>query len=68
MPADYDLELYDAGGKSAAAPAERGKRSEEVRRKLPAGRYYLKVSGHDGAWSARLPYRLDLETVGPAKP
>ncbi len=61
LPADYDLELYDGEGKKVDVPAERGKRSEEVRRKLPAGRYYVRVVGFEDAWSAKLPYRLKLD-------
>lgn len=63
LRADYDLELYDADGKKLAAPAQRGKRSEVVRDRLPAGRYFLRVVGRQGAWSEKLPYRLDLEGV-----
>ncbi len=64
LPADYDLELYDANGKKLVAPAKRGKRAEEVRDKLTAGRYYVRVVGYGEAWNAKLPYHLKLDKLG----
>ncbi len=64
LPADYDLEIYGEDGRKVAASENRGKRSEEVRDKLPAGRYYLKVAGFENAWDKDLPYRLKVDKLG----
>ncbi len=64
LPADYDLELYDAAGQKLMAPARRGRASEEIRAALPAGRYYLRVSGYAGAWDPDHHYQLQLQTLG----
>jgi lecithin:cholesterol acyltransferase len=68
LPADYDLELYDADGRLVAAPHRRGKESEEIRQRLAAGRYYLRVRGYAGAWDATHPYQLKLQTLGGLTP
>lgn len=64
LPADYDLTVYDEDGREVAAPAERGKRSENMRLSPGAGTYFLKVVGFGKEWSAERPYKLRLD--GPA--
>jgi hypothetical protein len=64
LPTDYDLALFDKDGNEVAASAERGKRSEEIRERLFAGRYYVKVSGFEDSWDADKPYALDLGALG----
>jgi hypothetical protein len=62
--ADYALELYDEDGTLVAGRRRRGSPDDEVRGRLRAGRYYLRVYGVDGAWSAKHLYRLKLQTLG----
>lgn len=64
LPADYDIELYDSNGKKIAAPGRRSKATEKIRDKLTAGRYYIRVVGHNGAWHPKLRYQLKLQTLG----
>lgn len=64
LPEDYDLELYNGSGEKMEAPYRRGKATEEIRSQLPAGRYYLRVIGFDGAWNPKLHYQLKLQTLG----
>lgn len=60
LPADYDLGVYDQHGKEVAASSRRDKKTEKVRIKPLAGRYYVRVVGHEGAWSKKLPYHLKV--------
>lgn len=64
LPTDYDLTLHDGSGNEIASSTERGRRSEEVRQKLTTGRYYVQVSGFEGAWDNDKPYSLDFDTLG----
>jgi hypothetical protein len=64
LPADYDLELYDADGRLVDAPYRRSKASEQVRSRLPAGRYYVHVVGFGGAYDFEHEYQLKLQTLG----
>lgn len=35
--------------------------------KLDVGNYHVQVAGYQGAWSAKMPYRLKLDKSGPAQ-
>jgi hypothetical protein len=61
LPADYDLELVDSAGAVVAAPARRGKESEEIKAQLGAGTWFLRVSGYGGAWDRDHPYEVKLQ-------
>lgn len=62
LSADYDLRLTDLSGASLGESSRTGKRSEEVRMDLPAGRYLLAVVPKDGAAPGR--YRLNVTPLG----
>lgn len=65
VPADYDLELYDAKGNKLEAPHRRGKAVEEIKRELSKGTYYLRVVGYEGAWDGKHHYQLKVSTDKP---
>jgi hypothetical protein len=52
LPANYDLSIHDEDDKEIA----------KVTFNPSAGRYYAKVTGHEGAWSEKLPYRLKVKS------
>jgi len=59
LPADYDLYLYDTDGVLLEASERRGQREERIiRKRQPAGFYYVRVVGYQGAWSAEKSYLL----------
>lgn len=64
LPDDYDLALHDADGALVATSRERGMRSERIVATLPAGRFLLEVSGHDGAHAELHDYRLNVTRLG----
>lgn len=59
-PANYNLSVHDKDGKKIASSRRAKKKSENVSVKPSAGRYYVKVAGHEGAWSGKLPYHLKV--------
>lgn len=65
LPADYDLQLFDANGALVAARRVRGRGAEEIFRQLPAGTYYVEVAAAADTqpWDRSHPYRLQLLTV-----
>jgi hypothetical protein len=69
LPADYDLQLFDATGALVAAPRVRGRGAEEIFRQLPAGTYYVEVTaaadtqGANRPWDRFHPYGLQLISV-----
>lgn len=61
LPADYDFALYDEEGEQIASSKSRKKKTEKLTVRPPAGSHYVRVWGHDGAWSQKLPYHLKLD-------
>jgi Lecithin:cholesterol acyltransferase/Bacterial pre-peptidase C-terminal domain len=64
LAADYDLALYDASGNEIAESDNRGLRPESIIARLAAGTYYIRVSGHQLAWSDTSPYLLSASPTG----
>ncbi|MCP4166699.1 MAG: hypothetical protein GY759_12510 [Chloroflexi bacterium] len=62
LPADYDLELYDANGILLASSASGGTADEGVQHvAASAGTYHVHVFGYNGAWSTtEYVLRVDL--------
>jgi hypothetical protein len=61
---DYDLTLTNADGDELATSAQRGSRSEKITMSLAPGRYYVEVTGVDGAFDEDHPYRLNVNQLG----
>ncbi len=62
LPADYDVALYEPDG-TLLAYSNNAETADELMSQpvLPAGDYYVKVYGYDGASSTVTPYRLRFE-------
>lgn len=61
LPADYDVELYNAAGTKVAFSTNGGTTAETINYTTPAnGLYFIKVFGYNGARSATTPYRLKV--------
>jgi hypothetical protein len=63
-PIDLDLELLDAGGMLMGSSMNPGDETETlmISKSLPAGPYYLRVSGKNAAWSPD-PYNLVIDQI-----
>lgn len=67
LPADYDLFLDDMTGSQMAASRQRGLNDEAIGVDVQkAGRYYLRVTGFDHAWSADGAYYLTVNLTAQA--
>ncbi len=67
LPADYDLHLFGASQTLLASAQRRGLGNELlVYRLAQPGRYYLRVTGFDGAWSSAAAYYLSIDLAPPA--
>lgn len=60
LPANYDLSVHDRSGKEINSSQRTKKKTEKLSLSPSAGRYYIKVSGHEGARSEKLPYHLKV--------
>ena len=61
LPADYDLELYDAAGTKVATSANAGTTAESITYTTTAtGMYYVRVLGYQGARDSAAPYKLTV--------
>ena len=64
LPKDYDLAVTDTAGVVLGRSAESGKRSEQVRLTLAAGRYLVEVTPKPGQFDADREYRLNVTPLG----
>ncbi|MCS6904421.1 MAG: fibronectin type III domain-containing protein [Bacteroidia bacterium] len=65
LPADYDIQLYDANNQLLRESDNWGTSSERISMSAAApGTYFLRIVGYDGAFNARLPYTLNLSIAG----
>lgn len=62
LPADYDLQLYDATGKLLKTSQKRGTTSEVIKyNTTKVGTYYAKVYGYNGAFNTGSCYKLKVK-------
>ena len=61
LPADYDLELYDAAGTKVASSLNASTTAEAITYLTPAAGYYtVRVFGYNGATSSATAYQLTV--------
>lgn len=61
LPADYDLELYDAAGAKVASSLNASTTAESITYLTPAAGYYtIRVFGYNGATSSATAYQLTV--------
>lgn len=60
LPADYDLRVLNANGAAIGRSDLDGLTSEHVSVSVPGGRYYIEVSGYNGASHGVRQYRMSL--------
>lgn len=58
LPADYDLRLYNSSGTQLQSSENGGTSNETISRNVPAGTYYARVVGWNGANSSTVCYTL----------
>lgn len=58
LPGDYDLRLYNSSGASLQSSENGGTSNETISRNVPAGTYYARVVGWNGANSSTVCYTL----------
>ena len=63
LPADYDMELYDAGGLLMSAQNPGTANELLVVPQANAGRYWVKIYGKNGAWNPVRNYLLTVNSI-----
>jgi hypothetical protein len=65
LPADYDIQLYNADNQLLRESDNWGTMNERITiTNASAGTYFLRISGYDGAFSMLAPYTLSLAIEG----
>ena len=61
LPADYDVEIYDAGGTKVASSLNAGTTAESIQyTPTVTGDYFIRIFGYNGATSSGTAYRLSV--------
>jgi hypothetical protein len=64
LPGDYDLFLYNSSGTQLASSEAGGTSSETINStSRPAGTYYVRVIGYNGAFSTTVCYNLNINVT-----
>ena len=60
LPADYDMYIYNNAQKLVASSKKRGTTSESLTGNLPAGTFYAKIVGFNGAFNSTTCYTFEV--------